>query len=580
MSRLRLVLLSVAGLVVLLVAAGALIGWQALKVNDALQRAVEDATALRDSLQGEDEARIDADLAALQDSATEAQDRTGGWVWAMAGAVPFIGDDAQGVEVAADVIADLSNDGLEPLARTATELDGLLPEDGGIDLKAVEALQGPVEQAASALAEAEQRLASEDSSGYIERFRDKFRELQSQVGDAADATDSASIAVDVMPELLGQEEQKNFLMVFENNAEIRATGGLPGALTILNTDRGQIELGRQVAASSFGERQEPVLPLTKQEEDVFGEQLGTYVLDANFTADFPRAADLIRARYEEVYPERLDGVMSIDTVAISYLLEATGPVTVGGYEITSENAVDVLLHQVYLDIADPSAQDVFFGQVAKAVFDRVSNGEVGRPRDLLLALTKAVDEGRTHVRLFDEELQQQIGDRRVAGATTDADGATDAINVSLLDGTGAKMSYFLRYDVRGMAAGCVDGRERIQVRATLRSEAPKDAAQLPPYVTGGGDFGVDVGKQLVSVQLFTPSGGTVEKFEINGEDYNVKDRALGDRFVSTAFVLVQPGKSADVSWEITDPAGETRTPLIVTPGVEPGTQSSTVAAGC
>ncbi len=580
MSRLRLVFLSVAGLVVLLVAAGALVGWQALKVNDALQRAVEDATALRDSLQGEDEARIDADLAALQDSATEAQDLTGGWVWAMAGAVPFIGDDAQGVEAAADVIADLSNDGLEPLARTATELDGLLPEDGGIDLEAVEALQGPVEQAASALAEAEERLASEDSSGYIERFRDKFRELQSQVGDAADATDSASLAVDLMPELLGQEEQKDFLLVFENNAEIRATGGLPGALTILNTDQGRIELGRQVAANSFGERDEPVLPLTKQEEDVFGEQLGTYVLDANFTADFPRAADLIRARYEEVYPERLDGVMSIDTVAISYLLEATGPVTVGGYKITSENAVDVLLHQVYLDIADPAAQDVFFGQVAKAVFDRVSNGEVGRPRDLLLALTKAVDEGRTHLRLFDEDLQQQIADRRVAGATTDADGATDAINVSLLDGTGAKMSYFLRYDVRGMAAGCIDGRERIQVRATLRSEAPKDAAQLPPYVTGGGNFGVDVGKQLVSVQLFTPSGGTVEKFEINGEDYNVKDRALGDRFVSTAFVLVEPGKSADVSWEITDPAGETRTPLIVTPGVEPGTQSSTVAAGC
>ena len=432
----------------------------------------------------------------------------------MAGAVPFIGDDAQGIEVAADVIADLSNDGLEPLARTATELDGLLPEDGGIDLEAVEALQGPVEQAASALAEAEQRLAAEDSSGYIERFRDKFRELQSQVGDAADATDSASVAVDVMPELLGQEEQKDFLLVFENNAEIRATGGLPGALTILSTDQGRIELGRQVAANSFGERQEPVLPLTKQEEDVFGEQLGTYVLDANFTADFPRAADLIRARYEEVYPERLDGVMSIDTVAISYLLEATGPVTVGGYEITSENAVDVLLHQVYLDIADPAAQDVFFGQVAKTVFDRVSNGEVGRPRDLLLALTKAVDEGRTHVRLFDEDLQEQIADRRVAGATTDADGGTDAINVSLLDGTGAKMSYFLRYDVRGMAAGCVEGRERIQVRATLRSEAPKDAAQLPPYITGGGNFGVDVGKQLVSVQLFTPSGGTVEKFEI------------------------------------------------------------------
>ena len=321
----------------------ALVGWQALKVNDALQEAVDDASALEASLQGEDEARIDADLAALQQSSGDAAERTQGWVWGLATMLPVIGDDARGVEVAADVVADLSNDGLEPLARTATELDSLLPDDGGVDLEAVESLQSPVDRAAAALADAEERLADQDSSGYVERFRAKYRELQTQVGDAAAATDAASVAVGVMPALLGAEEQQDFLLVFENNAEIRATGGLPGALTILSTDEGRIRLGRQVAANSFGERDEPVLPLTKQEKELYGEKLGTYVLDANFTPDFPRAADLIRARYEEVYPERLDGVMSIDTVAISYLLEATGPVTVGGYEITADNAVDVLL---------------------------------------------------------------------------------------------------------------------------------------------------------------------------------------------------------------------------------------------
>ena len=184
------------------------------------------------------------------------------------------------------------------------------------------------------------------------------------------------------------------------------------------------------------------------------------------------------------------------------------------------------------------------------------------------------------MRLFDDQLQEQIADRRVAGAATDADGSTDAINVSLLDGTGAKMSYFLRYDVRGRATSCLDGEGRLQVRATLSSEGPPDGAGLPDYVTGGGNFGVEVGKQLVSVQLLGPSGGTVTGLQINGEEYDVEDQALGDRPASNAFVLVEPGMTADVEWEVTDPAGEQATPLVVTPGVVPGSESSTVPAAC
>lgn len=578
MSRPRIILLFMAGVATLGALIALLVGWQALKVNESLQRTVEDATDLRTALESADQPQIEEELAALQQSSTEASDRTNSWQWAVLTALPAIGDDATGVRVVSEVIDDLSENGLEPLAQTATELDELLPKEGRVDPASVEKLQDPVGRAAEALADAERRLSAEDSTGYVERFRVKFRELQSQVKTAAKATDAASVAVDVLPSMLGQDGPKDFLLVFQNNAEIRPTGGLPGVVSVVSTNDGNISLGRQVSVGTFGERPTP-LPITREEEEVFGEQLGTFLQDANFTPDWPRAAELIRSRWEEDYPEDIDGVLTVDTVAMSYVLGAIGPIEVGDYTLTSDNVVDVLLNRVYLEVEDSAAQDAFFQQVAATVFNRISSGEVPEPRSLMRALVRAGDEGRAYVNLTDGADQRALLGRRVAGATLNEEGRADAIDVTLNDGTGSKMSYFLRSQVRGNVVSCLDGRMQVKVDARLVSEAPEDAASLPDVITGGGRYGVDSGKQLVAVGLFTPSDGRITEFSIQDKKYEGFG-SIGDRAVSTAFLLLEPGKPQDVSWVLDVPRIEGEMVLRVTPGIEPEDTSSRLASVC
>ena len=435
MSRRRVVLLSAGSLLLLLVLLGLLVGWRAMQVNDSLQQAVRDAETLQMALESGEQQDIDGALAALQESAGESADLTDGPLWSLATWVPYVGDDASGVRTAARVASDLADDGIGPLAETATELDRLLPKDGRVDTNASRDLQQPVAIAAESLMQASEDLQAEDSSRYIDRFRVKYRELTSLVTDAAQAMDSAQVTVGLLPEVLGAEERRDYLLVFQNNAEIRATGGLPGAMSIISTEDGRISLGRQDSANRFGERATPVLPLTKDEKAVYTEKLGTYMLDANFTPDWPRAAALMRARWEEVHPERLDGVLTLDTVAVSYLLGVTGPVQVGDYTLTADNAVDTLLNQAYIDFPEPAAQDAFFRLVAKTVFEKVASGEIGKPRELLRALVRAGDEGRVAVHLTDDREQETIAARRVAGATRDADGVAQGLDVTLLDGT-------------------------------------------------------------------------------------------------------------------------------------------------
>lgn len=578
MSRRRVLLISAGTLLVLVVGLGLLVGWRAVQVNDSLQQAVRDAEDLQTALESGEQADIDEALTALQTSAGESADLTGGPVWTLATWVPYLGDDASGVRTASRVVSELARDGVGPLAETATELDRLLPKDGRIDTAAVQDLQDPVATAAESLSRASEDLQAEDSSRFVDRFRMEYRELTALVTDAAEAMDSAKVTVDLLPEVLGAEERRNYLLVFQNNAEIRSTGGLPGAMSIITTEDGRISLGRQDSANRFGERVTPVLPLTKDEKAVFSEKLGTYMLDANFTPDWPRAAELIRARWEEVHPERLDGVLTVDTVAVSYLLGVTGPVQVGDYTLNADNAVDTLLNQVYIDFPAPAEQDAFFRLVAKTVFEKIASGKVGKPRELLRALVRAGDEGRVAVHLTDEDEQETIAARRVAGSTRDADGVAQGLDILLQDATASKMSYYLDYRTRAAVTACTAETARVRVTTTLVSNPPDNAASLPRYITGGANTGTEPGEQLVQVRLLTPSEGRIRGFTIRGKKYGPRSLYLEDRQVSTAYLLLEPDQPADVVWVVDVPRrGEI--PVRVTPGIEPRDYSSTLR-GC
>ena len=453
------------------------VGWLAWRVNTDLNASVSDVERLQAALEDGDDAGVDEALEDLQDHSASAADRTDGLTWSVLTHLPHYGDDAEGVRLVSDVIADLSNDGIEPLVHTVGDIDELVPSGGQISIAKLRELTGPVEEARVALREADSRLAGQDPSGYVERLKAKYRELASQVSSAAGAVSSAHTALQVMPAMLGESEARQYLLVFQNNAEIRATGGLPGAVSLMEADNGQIALTRQVAASALGRTREPVLPLTEAERKLFGEELGTFFLDANFTPDFPRTAALMKARWEMAYDEKVDGVFSLDPVAVSYMLKAVGAVEVRGVTLTPENAVDELLHNVYLRYEDPKKQDRFFRDVAQAMFDKVSSG-VAEPQDLIAGLARAAREGRVYVHSFDADEQAALADSDVSGELVTEQTQTPQINVTMNDATGAKMSYFLRSSVVVDSTYCSDGQQNFTGKARLSSVAPPNAADL------------------------------------------------------------------------------------------------------
>lgn len=565
----------------LLILAAAYAVWLGWQVNRDLTSAAADVQRLQHAVETGDDAAADVALADLRTHSSSAAQRTGGVAWSLGGHLPVVGDDARGVRLVSRVVSDLSRGAIERLVGVNDDLEAVLPRNGRISIDAVASLQRPVAEGEEAFEEADRQLSAEDPSGYVDRLKLKYRDLAGGVSDAARVLDAANTALTVMPGMLGGEGPRNYLLVFQNNAEIRSSGGLPGAVSLVHVDDGRVQMTRQVAANSLGETATPVLPLTAAERTIYGPQLGTYFLDANFTPDFPRTADLMRTRWEQAYPrDPLDGVISLDPVALSYLLKATGPVMVRDVALTSDSAVDELLHNVYVRYEDPSAQDPWFRLVARRVFDKVSSG-VESPEEMIKALVRSADEGRLMVHSFHDPEQSALADSDVAGELVTDPQAAPQVGVYLNDATGAKMSYYLRYDVRVGSTYCANDSQGLTAKARLRSDAPLDADSLPDYITGAGHFGTEPGSQLVLVRLYGPVQGSVTHVELNGKPIRAEIVQHDGRPVATVVVLLKPMFTVDLTWRMmTGPGQIEDTRVSVTPGVEGRNASSLTPSAC
>jgi hypothetical protein len=500
----------------------ALTGWQALRAKDSLALVAADFDVLTVQLTaGEtDEAR--RTLRAVQRNAEAARDNTDGPGWGLTSAIPGVGANIDAVRTVARVTDRLAREVLPDvvLATDTLKPQALRPQDGQVDLV-------PIEQVAPLVVRADRRLQDEvegvadlDPDALAPQIGNPVEEMQEELAAAAVLSDRASRTVQLLPAMLGAESRRDYLLLFQNNAEVRATGGIPGSFAVVTAEDGRVTLGQQGDAATVGFFEEPPVPLTEDEVELFTENLGRFPQDVNFTPDFPRSARLIQAMWNARHGLQVDGVLSADPVALSYLLEGTGPLPLDGgaeadgagtvgagsdgaaseeatagavadgalagvTELTAENAVPLLLSTVYDDLP-VRQQNPFFDSVAGTVFDAVADGR-GDPGRVLEGLVRGAEERRILVWSSIESEQRLLAPTKVGGTLRTEPTPGPLMGVFLNDGTAAKMSYYLDATTSLTSVRCQADRQYLTTEITLTSTAPTDpavAAGLSDYVTG------------------------------------------------------------------------------------------------
>ena len=550
-------------------------GFQGLTAKNALESAAADLAKVAADLGAGDVEAARGRLEDVQDSAATARSNTRGPGWWLGSKLPGIGDDVSAVRTVADVTDVIASDVMPDVVSVAQVLhpDRLAPRNGRFRLAPIRAATDDVLTVDEQLRRQSGRVQAIDRGALVPQLAGPVGDLADQLGQASAMTERASYAVRLLPPMLGADGPRTHLLLFQNNAEIRATGGIPGSVAVLSARKGKLEIVDQGTARDFGRYDAPPLRLTAEERTLYGDKLGIFGADINFTPDFPRTGQLARTMWRTENGVAVDGVMSIDPVALSYLLEGTGPVEVpGGPALRAKTAVEVLLQDVYLQVPDTDAQDAYFAAAAEAVFDAVASGQ-GDSARMLRGLTRAVSEGRINLWSARKAEQSLIAETALSGRVPREEGDRPFVGVFMNDGTASKLQYYFRHRVDVEPVSCnPEGRQTLEVTVTVRSTAPKNAAELPPSVIGprteGAYFGVEPGDQRVNVHLYAPIGGWIESSAVDGEETPLSEAEHLGHPVGSRSVTLTPGQERTLTYRIRGALDQTGDPrLRVTPGV-------------
>ncbi|KRC53886.1 MULTISPECIES: DUF4012 domain-containing protein [unclassified Nocardioides] len=575
--------LVVIGLVVLAVL---WVGWTLWSTNRALQEVSDQARVMKAALVRGDAEGARSAMTAYQDAAETAESRTGGPTWSVLELTPLFGDDLKGIEVASDVLADIGRDGLPPIADAAdlVAAQTFQPTNGAFPVDRIAAMAGPAQQSERAFDDAASALGQVDSDHFIGPVRGQYEQLRDLVTDARSTLGSTYRAAKIIPQMMGTDRPRYYLMVMQNNAEIRSSGGLPGSLSLVEMKNGRVDIVEQVDMADLGGDTAPVIALTAEEKRIFGQRLERLAVNATLTPDFVRASEIIRARWELKVGGHLDGMFYVDPVAVSYLLRGTGPVNVPGYPaVNAANVVWGVENQIYVLSNDRRVHSAYQEAVAKAVFNAFAAGR-GNSVESIRGLVTAVMEGRIRMHSFDPEQQAVIAGTTIAGEFSDEASNDPGVGLYLNDGGPTKMQFYLKYDASIFARSCIGDRQVIAGSIELHSDTPPNAADLPPSITGFGLPGQRVasGDQLVVLYVTTPVGGDVEELSIDGQRIArpVVERLAG-RGLARVGILFAPQERHTVEFVLRAGPGQTGDiHLSVTPGAFPGSSNETVGSSC
>lgn len=380
---------------------------------------------------------------------------------------------------------------------------------------------------------------------------------------------------DRLKAIFGADGDRLYVIAAQNSAEIRASGGFPGAVGTIRIHDGVLVLEDfKKVYSVFSSHTPAQANITNTEIRLFHGGLSA-PRDADYCPDFERVAYIWALGYEAKQGEHVDGVISATPAIVQKLLAATDEEIklFDGTILTGEVATKVLLHDLYFQYfgndyinGRNAITDQLFADAAKKTAQKLTeNLEVS---DLMQYMTVAKDSfaDRTLMLWMEDEAEQAMI-RKLGwngGLNTDPENPQAGIYYNCT--VASKMGWFLVMDTEvGERAKNEDGSYTYPITVTFSNDmTEEELREASSYITGG-NHGAIGG----SAYFFAPAGGTVSDFNAdNGSNIEVtsyNDLQLGYMRIFNIY----PDRPVTVTYNATTAPGvETPLTLSKTPTVQ------------
>jgi hypothetical protein len=555
---------------VLVIAFGSWLGLRAQAAKSSLEQARHSAQQTKDALlQGntKDASRFAADA---QSHAQTARDATHSVPWNIVSVIPWVGSPFKTAQQISDVVLGLTADVLKPTADAgATIAPDQLLANGRLDVQALRKEEPVLSTIAANAARLDAAAQAISAPSYLAAVGGARTQLQAQATDISRLLGDTALAARLAPSMLGADGPRSYFMGFQTNAEARGTGGLLGGFGILRFDDGKPSVDN-LGPNTELDKQFTPFSINPEFDDQYGfTNPTTDFRNSNQSSHFPYAAQIWKSLWAQQTGMNVDGVIAIDPIALSYILGATGSVTLpGGETVTKDNVVELTESTVYTRFPNPddqSGRKRYLQEIATEVVKKITK-PVESPRKLLNALGRAVSERRIAVWSSNPADQKLLEETPLAHVIPDDPAPFAEVVVNNLGGN--KMDYYLDREIEYVADGC-DGDLRNSTVTIRLTNTLKDTAGLPDYVAGRLGFFPEIagdiprGTMLTSVRLLTTKGATVNSVLANGKRTRVFGSTERGHPSFESQVAIPPGQTIELVFRLTEPIvpGAARVPV-------------------
>ena len=373
--------------------------------------------------------------------------------------------------------------------------------------------------------------------------------------------------------LLGLDAPRRYLLLVQNNHELRATGGFLSSFGTVVVEQGQIADLAFVDSYELFSTGHEYPPAPEPMQRYMGIQLLT-PRDGNWSPDLPTAAETIRKLYTQETGQAVDGIITVDLDTVRHIVKALGSVRVEGVTtpITAEN-VEQELVQLWEQPVEQAGETGgvteatgdwwdkrkdFVPLIAGAALSQLQAGKYDAT-DLVAELTSALDQRSIQVWMDRAGVQKVLADQKWDGGLhppTDGDFLAVVDSNVGYNKVDAALQRALQYEV----AWPQGPEQPAEVMLTLTYTQPVVAEDpgCNPAPRYGDNYADLIARCYFDyIRVFVPGGS--ELMNVSGIDPQTVTSTVGEKGTQQfgGYFVVPPNSTKSITFTYRLPAGIT-----------------------
>jgi hypothetical protein len=271
--------------------------------------------------------------------------------------------------------------------------------------------------------------------------------------------------LEVLPQIMGQDGEKKYLILFQNDKELRPTGGFITAYAYFRVQNGVIESEGSSDIYKIDDTLTKKVPAPEPIVKYLPNVPTLNLRDSNLSPDFLSSMKTFESLYEFTAEKKeIDGIIALDTQFVVAMMNVLGPLEADGNKFTTEKIDACNCPQIIYELERYADEPVAFekgdrkgiiGPLMQQMMDKAFNAPKSKWPSLIGAGIESLREKHLLLYFRDPQTQQAVEKVNFAGRLHEYDG--DYLHINETNFAGAKSNLFLQQEVKQIIKKGKDG---------------------------------------------------------------------------------------------------------------------------